>query len=54
MSNSTALTPVVSTATAYFVSNPPQVVLRYSQAQQPFCQQTGVNQSVTPEPSPSR
>jgi hypothetical protein len=55
MSNSTVLSPVISIGTAYQVSqNPAPISLRYSQAQQPFCSQTGVNQSATPEPSPSR
>ena len=54
MSNSTALTPGVSVATAYKVNNPTQLVLRYSQALQPGCQQTGVAQTATPLPSPSR
>lgn len=54
MTNSIPLSPTVSIATAYKVSNPPQQALRYSQAQQPYCQLAGVNQTATPEPSPSR
>jgi hypothetical protein len=53
MSNSTPLSPSVSIATAYFVSAK-QVVLRYSQALQPDCNQTGIDQTATPDPSPSR
>ena len=54
MTNSIPLRPTVSIATAYKVNNPTQQVLRYSLALQPGCQMTGVNQTATPEPSPSR
>lgn len=53
MSKSTALTPAVSIATAYKVNSATQIALSYSLALQPDCQQTGVNQTATPNPSPS-
>ena len=53
MSNSTVLSPSVSVATAYQV-NEPQLVLAFSNALLPLCQLTGVNQTATPQPSPSR
>jgi hypothetical protein len=54
MSKSTALSPTVTIGTAYFVSNSTQITRGYSLAQQPLCQQTGMNQTVVPNPSPSR
>ena len=53
MTNSIPLTPSVSIATAYKVNQATQIVLAYSLALQPVCQQTGVDQTATPNPSPS-
>jgi hypothetical protein len=53
VSNSTVLSPVITIGTAYQV-NTPQLAFSYSQAQQPFCSQSGTNQTATPDPSPSR
>jgi hypothetical protein len=55
MGTSDSLTPAATIATAYFVVNfPAQVVQTYCLAQQPVCSMAGVNQTVTPQPSPSR